>query len=142
MWTKLLAGAGILALAGFFGWMHGNARYREGIAVQKVADAADTVKAEQRIADIRVAAEQRVTSAAGVYADKWAAREPLVVTNTKEVDNYAQTAAGRVLCRDPERVQYIDALDLSLFPAGSAASATGGSAPAVPAHASAATGGR
>lgn len=81
----------------------------------------------------------RLAAATTTYADRLAAREPLIVHSTNTVREYAQSDAGRVLCRDPSRVRAIDDLDRSLAPnAGSA----GGSAGAVSTDAAASPAGR
>jgi hypothetical protein len=91
----------------------------------------------------RLKAENRyatnLAQAATNYADGLAARQPIVVRSTNTVREYAQTDAGRVLCRDADRVRALDALDAEL--AEAAGSAAGG-AGAVPADAAATAGGR
>lgn len=91
----------------------------------------------------RLAAERRfatnLAQAATNYADGLAARQPIIVRSTNTVREYAQTDAGRVLCRDADRVRAIDALDAEL--AEAAGSAGGGAGP-VRADAAAAPGGR
>jgi hypothetical protein len=70
----------------------------------------------------RLEAERRYASnlaqAATNYADGLAARQPIIVRSTNTVREYAQTDAGRVLCRDADRVRAVDDLDAEL--AGSA----------------------
>lgn len=117
MWTKLLAGAGILALAGFFGWLYGNARYHEGMLAQQTIEQTAALKNAQVLADKRVADEHRVTLAIEAADARAAAVKPIILTNTREVTNYAQSPAGRVVCRDPQRVRDIDAFDAALWPA-------------------------
>nr|WP_317893693.1 hypothetical protein [uncultured Sphingomonas sp.] len=91
----------------------------------------------------RLAAERRfaanLAQAATNYADGLAARQPIIVRSTNTVREYAQTDAGRVLCRDADRVRAIDALDAEL--AEAAGSSGGGTGP-VRADAAAAAGGR
>ncbi|MFZ3485013.1 hypothetical protein [Sphingomonas sp. 3-13AW] len=66
----------------------------------------------------RLEAERRYASnlaqAATNYADGLAARQPIIVRSTNTVREYAQTDAGRVLCRDADRVRAVDALDAEL----------------------------
>ncbi|MBM7405675.1 MULTISPECIES: hypothetical protein [Sphingomonas] len=92
---------------------------------------------------VRLETERRfatnVAQAATNYADGLAARQPIIVRSTNTVREYAQTDAGRVLCRDADRVRAIDALDAEL--AEAARSAGGGAGP-VRADAAAAAGGR
>jgi hypothetical protein len=91
----------------------------------------------------RLDAERRFASnlaqAATNYADGLAARQPIIVRSTNTVREYAQTDAGRVLCRDADRVHAVDALDAEL--AEAAGSAAGG-AGSMPADAAAPAGGR
>jgi hypothetical protein len=76
---------------------------------------------------VRLETERRfatkLTHAATTYADGLAAREPIIVRPINTVREYAQTDAGRVLCRDAERVRATDALDAEL--AEAVRSATG-----------------
>ena len=88
----------------------------------------------------RLEAERRyagnLAQAATHYADGLAARQPIIVRSTNTVREYAQTDAGRVLCRDADRVRAVDALDAEL------AEAAAGRAGAVHADAAAPAGGR
>ena len=63
----------------------------------------------------------RVARAADTYATRVAALQPLIVRSTNEVTRYAETPAGRVLCRDADRVRSIDVLDETLRAAPAAA---------------------
>ncbi|MFV1919123.1 hypothetical protein VPH46_06790 [Sphingomonas sp. MJ1 (PH-R8)] len=91
----------------------------------------------------RLAAERRYAShiaqAAAAYAADLAAREPIIVRSTNSVREYAQTDAGRVLCRDADRVRAVDVLDAEL---AKAAGTTGSGAGAVRPDAAAPAGGR
>ena len=91
----------------------------------------------------RLAAERRfatnLAQAATNYADAMAARQPIIVRSINTVREYAQTDAGRVLCRDADRVRAIDALDAEL---AEAAESAGGGAGAVRANPPAPAGGR
>lgn len=64
------------------------------------------------------------------YADRLAAREPIIIRSTNTVREYAQTDAGRVLCRDADRVRAIDALDAELASASHTATRGNGALPA------------
>jgi len=88
-------------------------------------DRAERVKAA---AERRYAEQQ--TAAALTYADRLAAREPIILRSTNTVREYAQTDAGRVLCRGADRVRAIDALDAEL--ARGAGPNTGGAGPVQP----------
>ncbi len=67
------------------------------------------------------------TSAAlSTYASALADRQPLIVRSTDTVREYAQSDAGRVLCRPADRVRAIDDLDASLAQSATAGAAGGG----------------
>jgi hypothetical protein len=116
-----------------------------------LADRTATLRAERSawtsalddMEQAQLEAERRFASnlaqAATNYADGLAARQPIIVRSTNTVREYAQTDAGRVLCRDADRVRAVDALDAEL--AEAAGSASGGTG-AVPADAAAPAGGR
>jgi len=53
-------------------------------------------------------------AATQTYADRLAARAPLIIKSTDTVREYAQTDAGRVPCRGPDRVRAIDDLDAAI----------------------------
>ncbi|WP_375292038.1 hypothetical protein [Sphingomonas melonis] len=94
-----------------------------------LADRTATLKAERSAwsAEIDRAIKQRAidearwaqasASAALTYADRLAAREPIILRSTNTVREYAQTDAGRARCLGADRVRGIDALDAALFPA-------------------------
>lgn len=64
-------------------------------------------------ADARAA--RKGEAAAAGYADRLAAREPLIVRSKDTVNTYAQTPAGRTTCLGADRVHGLDELDASLF---------------------------
>lgn len=106
----------------------------ERAAMTAEIDRADRERlaAEKRYAD-------RQTAAALTYADRLAAREPIILRSTNTVREYAATPAGRAVCLGADRVRGIDALDAELAddpdPAGRGDRA-------LPADARAAPGGR
>lgn len=106
----------------------------ERVVWQGVLDAAEKarLKAENRYAT-------NLAQGVADYAKGMAARQPIIVRSTNTVREYAQTDAGRMLCRDADRVRAIDALDAEL---AEAAGSAGGGADPVRADAAAATGGR
>jgi hypothetical protein len=85
---------------------------------------------------VRLEAERRFASnlaqAATNYADGLAARQPIIVRSTNTVREYAQTDAGRVLCRDADRVRAVDALDAELAQAAGSAVGRAGAVHADP----------
>ncbi len=107
------------------------------ITRQTLADRTATLKAERtaRSAEIDRAERQRLadearwsrrmTSALGTYADRLAARGPIILHSTDTVRTYAQTDAGRARCLGADRVRGIDALDAALFPAPAEAAGRG-----------------
>lgn len=68
---------------------------------------------------------QASASAAQTYADRLAAREPIILRSTDTVRTYAQTDAGRARCLGADRVRGIDALDTALFAKPAEASGSG-----------------
>ena len=83
----------------------------------------DRAKKQRAIDEARWA--QASASAALTYADRLAAREPIILRSTNPVREYAQTDAGRARCLGADRVRGIDALDAALFPASSGAARSG-----------------
>lgn len=83
----------------------------------------DRAKKQRAIDEARWA--QASASAAQTYADRLAAREPIILRSTDTVREYAQTNAGRARCLGADRVRGIDALDAALFPASSGAARSG-----------------
>lgn len=103
------------------------------VRVQDAADAnAAMLKAERDGAE-------RVAAATTAYADRLANRAPIILESTRTVERYAQTDAGRVRCRDADRVRSIDMLDAGL---ATPATAAGSGGRTVPADATAPAGGR
>ncbi len=103
------------------------------VRVQDAADAdAAKLKAERDGAE-------RVASATATYADRLANRAPIILESTNTVREYAQTDAGRVRCRDADRVRSIDLLDARL---AAPAAAAGSGDRAMPADTAAPAGGR
>lgn len=95
------------------------------LRAERAAWSAEIAKAEQqRAAEEKRFATQQATALAS-YADRLAAREPIILRSTDTVRTYAQTTAGRAACLPADRVRGIDALDAELF-AGDPASAGGG----------------
>ena len=85
------------------------------LRTERAAWTAEIAKAEQ----LRLDAEKRFASqqaaALTTYADRLAAREPIILRSTETVRTYAQTDAGRAACLPADRVRGIDALDAELF---------------------------
>jgi len=107
---------------------------------QTLADRTATLKAERTAwsAEIDRATKQRAVDearwaqasamAALTYADRLAAREPIILRSTDTVRTYAQTDAGRARCLGADRVRGIDALNTALFAQPADASGSGDAA--------------
>jgi hypothetical protein len=116
-----------------------------------LADRTATLRAERdawsaeisRAERVKLEAERRyatnLAEAATNYAGRVSAMQPIIVRSTDTVREYAQTDAGRVLCRGADRVRAIDALDAELAADPGAA---GGGAETVHAVGAAPAGGR
>ena len=105
---RLLAGVGLLALAGFLLTRYGAARYDSGRLAERVAWQEATAKADARQAAHMLADERRVTGAVAAYAARMDALEPIVLHNREVVREYAQTDAGRAMCLGADRVRSIE----------------------------------
>ena len=95
------------------------------------------VDGDRRRRESPIARQQ--AAAIQTYAAALAARQPLIIHSKDTVTRYAQTDAGRVLCRAADRVRDIDALDADLARDPAAPSRSGG---AVPTDAAASPAGR
>lgn len=98
-------------------------------------DRADRARAEQELRHV-----QQLSTATATFADRLAAREPIILHSTNTVREYAQTDAGRARCLGADRVRGLDSYLAALTSANSAAAA--GRADAVPAHADPSPNGR
>lgn len=117
MLWKFLAGAGLLAFAGFLVIIHGNSRAHEGALQERSKWQAEQLAHATASADTRVADAQRVTAAVADYADRAAALQPIILRSHDTVTTYAQTPAGAAHCLSADRVLGLDAYDRALFPA-------------------------
>lgn len=130
-WTRILGGAGVLALALVLAWLYGTARYDAGKSVGIIAEAAKWQKRvdEQstQIADLRVANERKVAQATTRYVETREQLQPIIVQSKERVREYASTPSGAVQCLSSDRVHGIDAsaTALGLQPAATAASGDG-----------------
>ncbi|CAN5445886.1 hypothetical protein BH09PSE4_BH09PSE4_19000 [soil metagenome] len=86
-----------------------------------------TELAETKAADALAQAKnaQRVTNALDGFVARTAAIGPLLNQSRSEMNDYAQTDAGRAPGLNAERVRGIEGLDATLFPPGSAESRAG-----------------
>lgn len=123
---KLLAGAGVLALAALLVWMYGDARFEQGRLIERDRWRLEQIDVADMLADSRVAAEQRVAAAAAVQADRVASIAAVMAGSREKVAHYAQTGAGGVRCLDDQRVRGIEQDRASLFPPTGATPAGGG----------------
>ncbi|QBE91503.1 hypothetical protein DRN02_005295 [Sphingomonas paucimobilis] len=133
--------AALVLLVGLWIWRLDTLRadYRQTLTNERAAWSmaiADSEKA--RSADEARFARQQAAGAQ-TYAAALAARQPLIIHSKDTVTRYAQTDAGRVLCRAADRVRDIDALDTDL---ARDTWTTGRSGRAVPADTAASPAGR
>lgn len=129
MWTRILGGAGALALALALAWLHGNARYDAGKSAGTLAEAGKWQKRvdEQsaQIADLRVANERRVAGATVRYVETREQLQPIIVQSKERVREYAATPSGAVQCLTSDRVRGIDANAAALGLQSAPAAASG-----------------
>ncbi|WP_413061943.1 hypothetical protein ACLN6N_06250 [Sphingomonas carotinifaciens] len=104
------------------------------LTAERQAWTAEIERAERQRAEIEKRNADRLVQATTAYADRLAAREPIILRSTNTVREYATTDAGRLRCRGADRVRAIDALDAELAypapPAGSGADSMPADAPA------------
>ncbi len=130
----------IIALAA--GWLWTDRKLadtRLTLANERMVRAQDLADAEKAKLKAERDAADRVAAATATFADRIATRQPIILESTNTVREYAQTDAGRVRCRDADRVRSIDLLDARL---AAPAPAAGSGDRAVPADAAAPAGGR
>lgn len=121
----------VVLLVGLWIWRLDTLRadYRQTLTNERAAWSiaiADSEKA--RSADEARFARQQAT-AVQTYAAALAARQPLIIHSKDTVTRYAQTDAGRALCRDADRVRDIDALDADLARNPASSGRSGGAVP-------------
>ncbi|WP_343545514.1 hypothetical protein [Sphingomonas paucimobilis] len=108
---------------------HLRAEYRQTLTNERAAWSMAIADGEKaRSADEARFAQQQA-SAAQTYAATLAARQPLIIHSKDTVTRYAQTDAGRAVCRDADRVRDIDALDALLARDPAAPGRNGGAVP-------------
>jgi len=103
---------------------------RATLAAERQAMSDEVGRADRRRLELERDYARRVAGAADTYADRLAAREPIIVQSTREVREYEATNAGAALCRDADRVRSIDLLDADL--ARAALTTDGGASPVPP----------
>lgn len=130
----------IVALAA--GWLWTDRKLadtRLTLANERIVRAQDLADAEAAKLKAERDGAERLATATATYADRLANRAPLILESTNTVREYAQTDAGRVRCRDADRVRSIDLLDARL---AAPAPAAGSGDRSLPADAAAPAGGR
>ncbi|WP_375243485.1 hypothetical protein [Sphingomonas parapaucimobilis] len=131
----------LVLLVGLWIWRLDTLRadYRQTLTNDRAAWSIAIADGEKaRSADEARFARQQA-AAVQAYAAALAARQPLIIHSKDMVTRYAQTDAGRVLCRAADRVRDIDALDADLARDPATPGRSGG---AVPADGTASPGGR
>lgn len=93
---------------------------------ERKAWTAELLRADKQRADDQARWATATSAALSTYASALADRQPLIVRSTDTVREYAQSDAGRVLCRSADRVRAIDDLDASLAQPATAGTAGGG----------------
>ena len=115
-------------LVGLWIWRLDSLRadYRQTLTNERDAWSATIAKAENARLGDEVRFSQQQAAAAQTYAATLAARQPIIIHSKDTVTRYAQTDAGRAICRDADRVRDIDALDAALASSSRSASIGGG----------------
>lgn len=130
----------IVALAAGWWWTDRQlADVRLTLANERIVRTQDLADAEKAKLKAERDGAERLANATAIYADRLANRAPLILESTNTVREYAQTDAGRVRCRDADRVRSVDLLDARL---AAPATAAGSGDRAVPADTAAPAGGR
>jgi hypothetical protein len=130
----------IVALAAGWWWTDRQlADVRLTLANERTVRTQDLADAEKAKLKAERDGAERVATATATYAYRLANRQPIILESTNTVREYAQTDAGRVRCRDADRVRSIDLLDARL---AAPAPASGSGDRALPANAAAPAGGR
>ncbi len=118
----------VILLVGLWIWRLDSLRadYRQTLTNERAAQSEAIAAGERaRLTDQADFARQQAV-ATQIYAASLAARQPLIIQSKDTVTRYAQTDAGRVLCRSPDRVRDIDALDTELARDPAAPARSGG----------------
>ena len=114
-----------IVIAALLGWIwleRGNhADTQQTLDNERIAWTAALREADVKKAEAEAKFAFDLVAATQTYAERLASREPLVIRSTNTVREYAQTDAGRVLCRDADRVRAIDDLDSDIANAPRAA---------------------
>ena len=122
----------VVLLVGLWIWRLDALRadYRLTLTNERAAQTEAIAAGERaRLADQARFAQQQA-SAAQTYAATLAARQSLIIHSKDTVTRYAQTDAGRALCRAPDRVRDIEALDALLARDSAPSGRSGGAVPA------------
>lgn len=87
---------------------------RQTLRNERSAWTLEITRADRRLAEAEKRYADRQAAAALTFADRLAAREPIILRSTNTVREYAATPAGRAVCLGAHRVRGIDALDAEL----------------------------
>lgn len=99
----------IAFLAGLFLVIRGERdAARQALSTEQTERRAERDRADRDRADQERGFAQRQASGISLFADRLAAREPIIVHSTNTVREYAQTDAGRARCLGPDRVRALD----------------------------------
>jgi len=105
---RLLGGAAAVALLGLLVWFYGNSREHAGKLEERLAWNAERALYDAKVANFNQEMADDKTKAVEDYATKLASIEPVVIENTRTIERFAATPAGRVLCLTAERVRGIE----------------------------------
>lgn len=115
---------------------------RQANATEQTERKADHDRADRDRADQERGFAQRQANGISIFADRLAAREPIIVHSTNTVREYAQTDAGRARCLGADRVRGLDAYLSALANPNADPAPAGSRAEAVPADTDPAPAGR
>ncbi|WP_341207291.1 hypothetical protein [uncultured Sphingomonas sp.] len=115
---------------------------RQAHSNEQIERKADHDRADRDRADQERGFAQRQANGISIFADKLAAREPIIVHSTNTVREYAQTDAGRARCLGADRVRGLDAYLSALANPNTDSAPAGSRTEAVPADTDPAPAGR
>ncbi|GAA4221198.1 hypothetical protein GCM10022253_26860 [Sphingomonas endophytica] len=81
---------------------------RQALATEQAGRRADHDRAERQRAEQERGFAEQLAGATATFADRLAARAPVILRSTNTVRDYAQTDAGRARCLGADRVRGLD----------------------------------
>ncbi|MBB6503225.1 hypothetical protein F4693_000174 [Sphingomonas endophytica] len=101
---------------------------RQALATEQAGRRADHDRAERQRAEQERGFAEQLAGATAAFADRLAARAPVILRSTNTVREYAQTDAGRARCLGADRVRGLDAYRAALAGADPAPAGRGADA--------------